>query len=135
MAVIHCDSLRRVLLICGRTVIGALDERALAGRWYMQRNFLSLVGFVTSFCLIAAPCQSAELARPEFQTQTQAETFFGTILRNGDNFVLSDSATKSKYMLDNAKMASRYEGITVKVTGSLDTANNLIHVEAIQPIV
>src|SRR6266567_6761987 len=101
----------------------------------MQRNFLSQVGFVALLCLIAAPIQSAVLASVEFQTQSQAETFFGTILRNGDNFVLSDSATKSKYMLDNAKMASRYEGIAVKVTGSLDTANNLIHVEAIQPIV
>jgi hypothetical protein len=100
----------------------------------MQLNFLSLVGFVTLFCLVAAPIQSAVLAS-EFQTQTETETFFGTILRNGDHFVLSDSATKSKYTLDNSKMASRYEGITVKVTGSLDMAGNLIHVEAIQPIV
>src|SRR5260221_14079088 len=101
----------------------------------MQRNLLSLVGFVTFICLMAAPIQSAVLATPEFQTQTQTETFFGTILRNGENFVLSDSATKTRYTLDNAKKASRYEGITVKVTGSLDMANNLIHVEAIQPIV
>jgi len=84
---------------------------------------------------MAAPIRSAVLATPEFQAQTQAETFFGTILRNGDNFVLSDSATKSKYTLDNPQMASRYEGITVKVTGSLDTSSNSIHVEAIQPIV
>jgi hypothetical protein len=101
----------------------------------MQRNFLSLAGFITFFCLIASPIQTAVLATPESQTQPQAETFFGTILRNGDNFVLSDSATKSKYRLDSPQMASRYEGITVKVTGTLDTANNLIHVEAIQPIV
>ena len=101
----------------------------------MQRNFFSLVGFVTLFCLMGAPTQSAVLAMPEFQTQTKDETFFGTILRNGDNFVLSDSATRSKYTLDNPKMASRYEGIAVKVTGSLDASSNSIHVEAIQPIV
>ena len=101
----------------------------------MQQHFLSLVGFVTLFCLVVAPIQSAVLATSEFQTQTETETFFGTILRNGDNFVLSDSATKSKYTLDNPKMASRYEGITVKVTGSLDASSNLIRVEAIQPIV
>jgi hypothetical protein len=101
----------------------------------MQQNVLSLVGFVTLFCLVAVPIQSAVSAASEFQTQTQTETFFGTILRNRDNFVLSDSATKSRYTLDNSKMASRYEGITVKVTGSLDMASNLIHVEAIQPIV
>jgi len=101
----------------------------------MQQNFLSLVGFVTLFCLVAVPIQSAVLDISEFHTQTETETFFGTILRNGDHFVLSDPATKSKYTLDNPKMASRYEGITVKVTGSLDASSNLIHVEAIQPIV
>jgi hypothetical protein len=101
----------------------------------MQQNSLSLVAIVTLFCLMAAPSQSAVLAMPEFQTQTKDETFFGTILRNGDNFVLSDSATKSKYTLDNPKMASQYEGTSVKVTGCLDTARNLIHVETIKPIV
>ena len=101
----------------------------------MQQNFLSLVGLVTLFCFVAAPIQSAVLATSEFQTQTETETFFGTILRNGDKFVLSDSATRSKYTLDNPKMASRYEGISVKVTGSLDMDSNLIHVETIQPIV
>src|SRR5260221_2647519 len=101
----------------------------------MQQNFLSLVGLATLFCFVAVPIQCAVLAPSEFQTQTETETFFGTILRNGDKFVLSDSATRSKYTLDNPKMASRYEGISVKVTGSLDTTSNLIHVEAIQPIV
>jgi hypothetical protein len=101
----------------------------------MQRNFISLVGFVTLLCLMAVPIQSAVLAVSEFETQTQAETFFGTILRNRDNFVLSDSATKSKYALDNSQMASRYEGITVRVTGTINTASNVIHVESIQPIV
>src|ERR1700732_3546823 len=100
----------------------------------MQRNFLSLAGFITFFCL-AAPIQTAVLAMPESQTQPQAETFFGTILRNGDNFVLSDSATKSKYRLDSPQMARRYAGMTVKVTGTIDMASNSIHVEAIQPII
>ena len=106
----------------------------------MQRNFFSLPGFVILFCLMvfclmAAHIQPAVSAMARFQTQPQAETFFGTVLRNGNNFVLSDSATKSKYTLDNPKMASRYEGTTVKVTGTIDTASNSIHVEAIQPIV
>ena len=101
----------------------------------MQRNFLSLAGLAAWFCLMGAPIKSAVLVMAEYRTESQAETFFGTILRDGDDFVLSDSATKSKYLLDNRRMASRYEGITVKVTGTIDTANNLIHVEAIQPIV
>jgi hypothetical protein len=100
----------------------------------MQQNFLPVVGFVTLFCFMAAPSQSAVLATHEFQTRTQDETFYGTILRNGDNFVLSDSATKSKYALDNPQMASQYEGIAVQVVGRLDSASNSIHVETIKPI-
>jgi len=74
---------------------------------------------------------------PKFQSRAQrkTETFFGTILKNGENFVLSDSATKSKYILDSPQKLSRYEGMTVKVTGTLDVAKSLIHVETIQPIV
>jgi hypothetical protein len=103
----------------------------------MKRIFISLVGFVTLSGLMAAPVQSMALRTPTLGTQTQpeVETFFGTILKNGKNFVLSDSATKSRYTLDNPKEASRYEGMTVKVTGTIDEAGNLIHVETIQPIV
>ena len=101
----------------------------------MQRNFPALAGAVTLLCLMAAPIQSAVVAATEFRMQAQTETFFGTILKDGDNFVLSDSASKSKYRLDNPRMASGYEGVTVKVTGTIDTPSNLIHVEAIQPIV
>src|ERR1700675_770347 len=103
----------------------------------MRRIFLSLAGFVMLFGLMAAPVQSTVLATPtvETESQPQAETFFGTILKNGENFVLSDSATKSKYVLDSPKKVSRYEGMTVTVTGTLDVAKSLIHVETIQPIV
>ena len=74
---------------------------------------------------------------PKFQSQAQreTETFFGTILKNGENFVLSDSATKSQYVLDSPRKVSRSEGMTVKVTGTLDVAKSLIHVETIQKIV
>jgi Protein of unknown function (DUF5818) len=103
----------------------------------MKRIFLSLAGFATMFGLMAAPGQSTVLATPTLQTKPQAEvqTFTGTILKDGDNFVLSDSATKTKYTLDNPKKASPYEGKTVKVTGTLDTAGHLIHVETIEAVV
>jgi hypothetical protein len=59
----------------------------------------------------------------------------GTILKDGENYVLSDSATKSRYTLDDAKKARPYEGKNVKVTGTLDKASNVIHIETIQDIV
>ena len=103
----------------------------------MQRTFLSLTEFVILFALTAAPAKPTGDPVPKFQSQAQreAETFFGTILKNGENFVLSDSATRSKYILDSPQKVSRYVGVTVKVTGTLDVAKSLIHVETIEKIV
>ena len=103
----------------------------------MKRMFLSLAGFITLFSLTAARAQSAVLSTPTLQTKPQPESdsFMGTILKDGENFVLSDSVSKTKYTLDNPKKASPYEGKTVKVTGTLDTSGHLIHVETIEAVV
>ena len=103
----------------------------------MRRIFLSLAGFVTLFGLMAPPVQSMSSAIPTLQTQAQPEaaTFTGTILKTGDKFVLNDAVTKTKYMLDNQDKLSPYEGKKVKITGRVDVANNLIHIETIQEIV
>jgi Protein of unknown function (DUF5818) len=103
----------------------------------MKRIFLSLAGFVTLFALMAAPVQSRVPAKDISQTQGQpeAKTFTRTILKSGENFVLSESATKSRYLLDNQDRARPYEGKNVKITGTIDGASNLIHIENIQEIV
>ncbi len=103
----------------------------------MKRIFVSLAGFVTIFSLVTAPVRSTVPATLPLQTRAQpeAETFMGTILKNGEQFVLSDSATKTRYMLDDPRKARPFEGKAVKVTGKLDLARNLIHVETIQDIV
>jgi hypothetical protein len=103
----------------------------------MKRIFLSLAGFVTLFGLIAAPVLSWVLATEISLTQAQpeAKTFTGTILKSGENFVLSESGTKSRYLLDNQDKARPYEGKNVKITGTIDGASNLIHIETIQEIV
>lgn len=103
----------------------------------MKRIFLSLAGLVAMFTMVAAPVQSEVPTTPPLQTQAppEAETFMGTILKSGENFVLSDSATKTRYTLDDTRKARPFEGKTVKVTGTLDVASNLIHVQAIQDIV
>ena len=66
--------------------------------------------------------------------ETQSKIFSGTIVKNGDTFVLTDAGTKTSYILDDAQKASPYEGKKVKVTGTVDVANNTIHVETIQEI-
>jgi uncharacterized protein DUF5818 len=102
----------------------------------MKRIFLSLPGFVTMFTPMAAPVQAMLLATPTLQTHArpEAETFMSIILKSGENFVLSDSATKTRYTLDDPRNARPFEGKAVKFTGTLDVARNLIHVQAIQDI-
>jgi Protein of unknown function (DUF5818) len=103
----------------------------------MKRIFLSLAGFVTLLGLMAAPVQSRVVTTDSSQTQAQpeAKTFAGTTLKSGENFVLSESATKSRYMLDNQNKVRPYEGKNVEVTGTFDVASNLIHIETIEEIV
>ena len=86
--------------------------------------------------------QSNTAQRPETQTSTQSndtpasaqsmQTFQGTIDRAGNGYVLKDGSGTT-YQLDDQKKAKDYAGQQVKVTGSLDTASNTIHVSSITP--
>jgi hypothetical protein len=103
----------------------------------MTRIFLSLAGVVTLVSLTAAPVQATMLTTspPQIQIHPETTTFTGTILKNGNSFVLSDSVNKLRYTLDNSDKVGNYEGKTVKLTGTIDMASNVIHVETIQEIV
>ncbi len=103
----------------------------------MKRILISLAGFVTLFGLMAPPVQSRVQAAGISQTtpQPEAKTFTGRILKSGENFVLSDLVTKARYLLDNQDEARPYEGKNVKVTGTIDVANNMIHIETIEVVV
>jgi Protein of unknown function (DUF5818) len=69
------------------------------------------------------------------QPEPEKKTFTGTVIKNADKFILSDSASKLSYVLDDQGKAGPYEGKKVHVTGTLDLATNTIHVETIQEIV
>jgi outer membrane biosynthesis protein TonB len=62
-----------------------------------------------------------------------AQAFVGTINRQGDNFLLKISETIS-YKLDNQQEVQQYDGKRVRVTGTLDTSANLIHVDKVEPL-
>jgi hypothetical protein len=63
--------------------------------------------------------------------QAQHATFTGTVMRNGEQFVLRETSGQI-YRLDDPRHAQSFEGKAVKVTGSLDTEAHLIHVERIE---
>jgi hypothetical protein len=65
------------------------------------------------------------------QEPTRSRVFTGTIIKDGEMFVLRDSAG-GVFKLDNSEQAQQFEGKAVKVTGKLDTEAKLIHVESIE---
>jgi hypothetical protein len=80
--------------------------------------------------MLGKPATSPTLV--QHQSEQPSKTFSGTIIKDGENFVLNDAANKTSYMLDDTQKASQYEGKKVKVTGTVDVASNTIHVETIE---
>ena len=61
------------------------------------------------------------------------QTFTGIISKEADDFILQ-SSTSTSYKLDNQQQVQQYEGQRVRVTGTLDSSVNLIHVEKVEPL-
>ena len=85
-----------------------------------------------------APATRAPATPPTFPTseakaqpdRRDVRVYMGTIVKDGDAYVLK--AANEKYLLDSQKKAKNYKGKDVQITGTLDKANNLIHVEKIK---
>ena len=67
------------------------------------------------------------------QDQGKVTTYTGTVVKDGEQYVLRDSSG-SVYKLDDTSRAQAFEGKTVKVTGKLDADAKMIHVDSIQPL-
>ena len=67
------------------------------------------------------------------QNTTKTTTFTGTVVKDGEQYVLRDSSG-SVYRLDDTSRAQAFEGKTVKVTGRLDADSKMIHVDSIQAL-
>jgi uncharacterized protein YdeI (BOF family) len=101
----------------------------------MRKILLSAAGLLMifpGFSKIASAASVSPLAQEHPQEKTKI--FSGTIIKDRDNFILTDSANKLSYILDDPRQASQYEGKKVKVTGTVDAANNTIHVQTIEEI-
>ena len=70
---------------------------------------------------------------PTPDAQPAAQSFTGTISKEGDTYVLKVSDTSS-YKLDDQDKAKEYEGKRVAVFGTLDANSNLIRVQKIEPV-
>ena len=76
------------------------------------------------------PAQSAPNSAAQAPT---AQSFVGVISKDADSYTLKVSANTS-YKLDNQRQVQEYEGQRVRVTGTLDSSINLIHVDKIEPL-
>lgn len=85
----------------------------------------------------ARPAHAQDQAQPQQQqpdqNQGKTATFTGTIVKNGDAYVLRDSSGAT-YGLDDPERARPFEGKTVKVTGQLDEQAKVIHVQNIESV-
>lgn len=81
----------------------------------------------------APPAQTAPDQTTPNPDQAKATTFTGTIVKDGENYVLRDSSG-GIYKLDDSSRAQTFEGKTVKVTGKLDADSKMIHVDSIQAL-
>ena len=72
-------------------------------------------------------------AEPTANQNSTAQSFVGTIGRESESYILKVSEGIS-YKLDNQEGVQQYEGKRVRVTGTLDSSANLIHVDKVEPL-
>lgn len=56
------------------------------------------------------------------------QTFTGTIVKQGDKYVLQDTATGKTYDIDHQDIVGQHVGRKVRVTGTLDPDGKTIHI-------
>ena len=79
------------------------------------------------------PRQQQPPARTQAQQQAQQQTTTGKIAKSDDGkYVLVDTSGTT-YQLDDQDNAKKFDGKIVKVSGTVDTSNNTIHVTEIKP--
>jgi len=75
---------------------------------------------------------SAAATPPQGQIPPASQTFTGKIAQTDGKFVLQDSTDNGTFLLDDQETAREFNGKNVKVTGTLDPNNHIIHVVDIQ---
>jgi hypothetical protein len=78
------------------------------------------------------PAQNNAQASPT--SAQSAKEFTGTIVKEKGAMMLKDGASNVSYKVDDESKVKDYEGKQVKVTGTLDSSTNVIHVDSIQVI-
>jgi hypothetical protein len=112
-------------------------------------SILSVFAITFGLCLVGqrASAQQTPNAPPTAASQeqpappqadqnagTEAKQFTGKIVKSGDKLVLTDSASKTTYQLDDQQKARSFVNKNVKVTGVLDGTSDVIRVSTIERV-
>ncbi len=76
--------------------------------------------------------QPSQASPSSSDSMPQSQAFTGTIVKGNDGFMLQDDTNKTSYKLDDTKQAKKFSGKSVRVTGTLDSTSNTIHVTNVQ---
>jgi uncharacterized membrane protein len=96
----------------------------------------TLVAGVGLFGLSVRSCSRDHQSAAQLQDRAQEQslqTFVGTVIKNGDNYVLKDEATNVSYQLDDLEKVAEHEGKFVRVSGTLDSDTSTIRVSTLDP--
>jgi uncharacterized protein DUF5818 len=75
--------------------------------------------------------QQTQPSNPPAQQPPSAQTFKGTIVKDGSRYVLK-VPSNSAYQLDDQDRAKQYEGKQVKIAGTLDASGITLHITSIE---
>jgi uncharacterized protein DUF5818 len=134
----------------GNQAVKFLPEGVFMKNYFIRGSVLALTLGVASmgslYAQEAKPAQNDPQAQPTQSQPAQnnaqasptsaqsAKEFTGTIVKEKGAMMLKDGASNVSYKVDDESKVKDYEGKQVKVTGTLDSSTNVIHVDSIQVI-
>jgi len=111
---------------------------------YFIRSFACalILGLATVGSVHAQNTQPTKPDQPQTQAQPSQDNmqqddskdFTGRIVKQGNKLVLRDASANVNYKVDDESKVKDYVGKQVKITGTLDTSTNVIHVDSIEVV-
>lgn len=111
--------------------------------YFLRGSVCTLIlGLATMGSVYAQNAQSSQAGQPQAQAQQSQDNmqqddskdFTGTIMKQGNKLVLRDASANVNYKVDDEDKVKDYVGKQVKITGTLDTSTNVIHVDSIEVV-
>jgi uncharacterized protein DUF5818 len=134
-----------------QTAVKISSRRSFMKNYFIRGSVLALTlgvaGMGSLYAQDSKPAQTDPQASQPSQSQpapgaaqsapTSAQSskeFTGMIVKEKGAMMLKDSSSNVSYKVDDDSKVKDYEGKQVKVTGTLDSSTNVIHVDSIQGI-